>query len=79
MTALEQQLNRELLKSEKLNIELISKIEKQEMEFINKLLEIQKAYELNLENTMKKNNELNNQLFQKLEFWEESLQNLQVS
>ena len=48
MTALEQQLNRELLKSEKLNIELIEKLEKQEMEFINKLLEMQKTYEQNL-------------------------------
>jgi len=79
MTALEQQLNQELQKSDKLNIELISKIEKQEIEFINKLLEMQKAYELNMEMIVNNNIETNNQFLEKLELWEESLQNLQVS
>ena len=79
MTALEQQLNQELQKSEKLNIELIKKLEKQEMEFISKLLEMQKAYEINLQNIVNNNIETNNQFLEKLELWEESFQNLQVS
>ena len=46
---------------------------------INKLLQVQKIYELNLENIVEKNKELNNQLFQKLQILEESLQNLLIS
>ena len=58
--------------------EAFSKIEKQEMEFINKLQQMQKAYELNLENIVNNNKELNNQLLEKLHILEESFKSLQT-
>ena len=79
MTALEQQLNQELLKTENIKVELIQKIENQEIEFIKQLQQMQKANELNLKIIVESNKELNNQLFQKLQILEESLQNLLIS